>query len=240
MVRVVHRLFKLTHNKSIAALPKPYLDYLEESRAPPERVVDSPPDTKYLDYDQDYETGYVYRKPDQPIPVIRPPRAENALWGGLGMVEGFKKPKKLKPRWAQLWWPTLERHTFYSDILDVHINVEVTERTLELIDNNQGFDFYILKTPIRDLGSEFGRRLKHKMLLALARDDREYIRKKYKDYIRPVEEVAWHGLKENEALSKFRLMRVEETIDPPLRLTYARQLIEELKSQDKQKQSAQE
>lgn len=145
------------------------------------------------------------------------------------MVEGFEKPKKLKPRINRLWAPTVEKHTFYSDILDIHINVEITDRTLELIDKHQGFDLYILKTPVQDLHSELGRRLQHKMLRALATDPRDYIKEKYKDFIKPLEEIEWHGLKENEAISKFKLMRVEETIEPPLKVTYARQLIENLK-----------
>lgn len=229
MVRTVHKLFKLSYNKNINALPKPYIDYLEQSRKPRERVHDDPPETKYLDYNQDYDTGYVYRMPDQPIHVVFPPNSEKGLWGGLGMVEGFQKPKILKPRVARIWFPKIEKHTFYSEILDVHINIEVTERTLLLIDENLGFDFYIIKTPVQDLVSEFGRRLKHKMLVALAKDSREYIKEKYKDHIRPLEEVIWHGLKEHEALNKFKLMRIEESIEPPLKQTFARQLIEQLK-----------
>lgn len=238
MVRVVNRLFKLTYNSKIAALPKPYLDYLEKSRAPRERVHDFAPETKYLDYNQDHDTGYVYREPDQPIHVVHPPSSEKGLWGGLGMVEGFYKPKRLKPRICRVWDPVIEKHTFYSDILDTHINIEVTERTLQLIDKHQGFDHYILATPVQDLVSELGRRLQHKLLIALAKDKREYIREKYKNYIRPLDEVEWHGLKEHEALTKFKLMRVEESIQPPLKHTYAKQLIEELKSQEESQKEA--
>jgi large subunit ribosomal protein L28 len=229
MVRSVHKLFRLSHSRAIRELPKPYLDFLEKSRAPPERVIDSPPQTKYLDYNQDHETGYVYRVPDQPIHVVRPDNSQKGLWGGLGMVEGFEKPKKLKPRINRVWAPTVEKHTFYSDILDIHLNVEVTDRTLELIDKHQGFDFYILKTPVQDLHSELGRRLQHKMLRALATDSRDYIKEKYKEFIKPLEEIEWHGLKESEAIKKFRLMRVEETIAPPLKVVYARELIARLK-----------
>lgn len=230
MVRSVHRLFKLTHSKAVSELPKPYLDYLEKSSAPSERVIDSPPETKYLDYDQDHQTGYVYRKPDQPIHYVKPACSEKALWGGLALVEGFEKPKKLKPRIARMWYPTTEKHTFYSEILDLHINVEVTDRTLELIDKHLGFDNYILETRVQDLGSELGRRLQRKMLLALAKETREYIKDKYKDHIRPLDEIEWHGLKEAEAITKLRVMRIAESIEPPLKLTYARQLIESLKS----------
>lgn len=228
----VHKLFKLHHNKAIQSLPKPYLDYLEQYKKPPTRVHDDPPQTKFLDYNQDHETGYVYREPDQPIPVVNPPNSEKGLWGGLSIVEYLYKPKKLKPRSAHLWRPMLEKHTFYSDILDCHINIEVTGRTLELIDKHQGFDFYILETPVQDLVSELGRRLKHKMLIALANESRDYIKTKYQDYIKPIEEVGWYGLKEHEALTKFRLMRVEESIEPPLKVMYAKQLLDAIKSQE--------
>lgn len=229
MVRAIHRLFKLSHKQAVRDLPKEYLEYLERSRAPCERVVDSPPETRYLDYNQDHDTGYVYRVPDQPIHVVRPENSQKGLWGGLGMVEGFEKPKKLKPRINRVWAPTIEKHTFYSDILDTYLNVEVTDRTLELVDKHQGFDFYILETPDQNLHSELGRRLKHKMLRALTFDSRDYIKEKYKAFIKPLGEIEWHGLKENDAISKFKLMRVEETIEPPLKVTYARQLIEHLK-----------
>lgn len=231
MVRLVHKLFKLSHNQRLNSLPKPYIDYLEKAREPQERVHDAPPETKYLDYNQDHETGYVYRVPDHPIPVMYPPNSQKGLWGGLGMVEGFQKPKKLRPRSARIWFPKIEKHTFYSDILDTHINIEVTERTLELIDKNNGFDFYILNTPVQNLQSELGRRLQHKMLIALAVDTRDYIKTKYKDHIKPLEEISWHGLKEHEALTKFKLMRIEESIEPPLKETFARQLLEKLKKQ---------
>lgn len=229
MVRAVHKLYKLSHNAKISNLPKPYLDYLESVRAPRERVIDEAPQTKFLDYNQDHETGYVYRVPDQPIRVTMPPNSDKALYGGLGVVEGFEKPKRLKPRIPRAWAPDVERHTFYSEILDVHINVEVTDRTLQLIDENRGFDFYILNTRTQDLMSEFGRRLKHKLLVALATSQSDFLKEKYKDFIKPLDEVSWHGLKEHEALTKFKEMRVEETIEPPLRLVYARQLIESMK-----------
>lgn len=230
MVRAVHKLFRLG-NRVVTGLPPQYLDYLEKAKAPPERVHDDPPETKYLDYNQDHDTGYVYRVPDQPVIVKYPENSKSGLWGGLGAVEGFHKPKRLKPRIIQLWHPDIEKHTFFSDILNVYINVEVTERTLELIDKNKGFDFYILNTRTQDLRSELGRRLQHKMLLALTTDTREYIKEKYKDYIKPREEVEWFGLKEHEAIIKTRLMRIDETIEPPLKKKYAMQLLEQLKQQ---------
>lgn len=232
MVRAVHKLFSLSRKKVMSTLPKPYIDYFEESLKPPQRVIDKAPETRYLDYKQDHETGYVYRVPDHPIPLQKNKRVDEGLWGGLGMVEGLFKEKRLRPRNPRVWYPTLEKHTFYSDILDVHINVEVTDRALELIDEHKGLDFYILSTSIQDLGTELGRRLKHKMLLRLAAEDREYIKEKYKDFIRPLEQVEWHGLEVNEAISKQRAMRCEETIEPPLKVKYANELLAKLRQEE--------
>lgn len=226
MTRSVHKLFKLTKSN----LPKPYLDYYERSKHPAERVHDAPPETKYLDYNQDEQSGYVYRVPDQPIHVTFPPQSESALWGNEGCVAGFEKPKRLKPRITRVWIPRLEKHTFYSDILETYINVIVTPRTIQLIDEARGFDFYILKTRVQDLQSELGRRLKYKLQLALSSDDlSDYVRLKYKDYIRPREEIEWEGLKEHEAIIKHRLMHEEASIRRPLKETLAKALIDELK-----------
>lgn len=226
-----HKLFRLSWNKRVAKLPAPYLDYFEKVRAPPERVHDDTPETKYLDYNQDHETGYVYRVPDQRIHTKLPPSAlTKGLWGGLAMVEGFEKPKRLKPRISRLWYPKREKHTFYSEILDCHINIEITERTLQLIDKHNGFEFYILETRPQDLRSDFGVRLQRKLLLALHRDDcSEFAKSKYKDFIKPMEDIQWHGLQVHEALTKVKLMRIEESIAPPLKLTYGQQLLDELK-----------
>lgn len=231
MVRV-QKLFRIPQFKAIRDLPKPYIDYMEDFLAPAERVHDDPPKTKYLDYNQDHETGFVYRVPDQPVIVTYPENSKMGLWGGLGAVEGTFKPKRNRPRMPRIWHPKIEKHTFYSEILDVHINIEVTERTLELIDKNQGFDFYLLNTRIKDLHSDLGRLLKHKMLVTLAKETRELIREKYKDHIRPLEEVEWHGLMPFEAITKAKLMRMEETIEPPLKVTFARELIERLKAEN--------
>lgn len=231
MNRIRHKLFKLTHNKRIAQLPGPYLDYLEKFKAPPERIHDSPPETDYLDYKQDHDTGYVYRVPDHPIHTKLPPHVlTRGLWGGLEVVEGFEKPKRLKPRFPRVWWPAREKHTFYSEILDCHINIEITERTLQLIDEHQGFDSYILATRPQDLKSTFGVRLQRKMLLALNKNPSDYVKQKYGHFARPIEEVEWHGLEIHQALTKAKLMRVEESIEPPLKLTYGKQLIDQLRA----------
>lgn len=44
-----------------------------------------------------------------------------------------------------MWKPQLFQRQLYSEILDTRFTVTVTMRTLDLIDEAYGFDFYILK-----------------------------------------------------------------------------------------------
>lgn len=238
MVRsaVAHKLFELTSNKAIKRLPAQYLKYYEELQKPEARVHDSAPETKYLDYNQDPESGFIYRVPDQPIPVFRPEQSQVGLWGGVGCVKGFSKPKFNKPRHTNFWAPTLERHLLYSDILDIHIDVVVTKRTLELIDHYHGLDSYILSTRDQDLHSKLGVSLKHKMMVALAKQDyhhqdetkRKYVTEKYKNFVMPLEEAEWHGLSVYQAIIKDRWSELNQYIDPPLKQTYAKTLLANL------------
>lgn len=44
-----------------------------------------------------------------------------------------------------MWKPQLFERQFYSELLDATLTITVTMRTLDLIDQAYGFDFYILK-----------------------------------------------------------------------------------------------
>lgn len=71
------------------------------------------------------------------------------MWGGEAIVQGFlKKHKQYKRRVPHFWYPTLKRSVVYSEVLDKHISVIVTERTIKLINANYGFDHYLLKVLI--------------------------------------------------------------------------------------------
>ena len=48
-------------------------------------------------------------------------------------------------RVKKVWKPQLFQRELYSEILDTRFTVTVTMRTLDLIDEAYGFDFYILK-----------------------------------------------------------------------------------------------
>lgn len=43
----------------------------------------------------------------------------------------------------------------YSEILDKHMKITVTERTCRLIDQHFGLDLYLLETPEIDLASKY-------------------------------------------------------------------------------------
>ena len=187
------------------------------------------------------EDGVPVRVQNVPIPVLFPREADQGLWGGEGIVAGFKKKhnKELKVRSAAIWKPFLTRRVFHSEILDTFYDVTVTLRTLDLIDENFGFDFYILKTHEVDLKSKFGMTLKREMLIALAKrsfhpnnlEKQEQIYEKYKQFAIPLEEAEWVGLTLQEAERKQHQVEEEERIreTKPMRQLYANELIEELK-----------
>lgn len=52
---------------------------------------------------------------------------------------------QLSKRVKKVWKPQLFQRELYSEILDKKFSVTVTMRTLDLIDEVYGFDFYILK-----------------------------------------------------------------------------------------------
>lgn len=52
---------------------------------------------------------------------------------------------QLSKRVKNVWKPQLFQRELYSEILDTKFTVTVTMRTLDLIDEAYGFDFYILK-----------------------------------------------------------------------------------------------
>ncbi|KJH40819.1 AMP-binding enzyme [Dictyocaulus viviparus] len=164
-----------------------------------------------------------------PLYVIFPPEADDGLWGGEGVVKGWKESrpftkKKVLPRhWVpHLYFPTLKTSVLYSEILDRHMKIVVTERALRLIDQHFGLDYYILRTPLIDLASKLGNRLKREMLLTLAKgeyyaNDKErhnYIKNKYAEFVIPVEEADWIGLDLNEASRKQQEIEDRQVVEP--------------------------
>lgn len=80
-----------------------------------------------------------------PIPLKFPPESHKGLWGGEGVIKGFQKRDQYRTRIPHFWVPNLKKSAVYSEILDKTFSVTVTERTIDLIIDNQGFDNYLLK-----------------------------------------------------------------------------------------------
>ncbi|KAI6076690.1 39S ribosomal protein L28, mitochondrial [Aix galericulata] len=200
-------------------LPAHCLRALQEDELPAAPVHWRPQGARYR---RDPRSGERQRLQDVPVLPFLPPAAHRGLWGGEGWVRGFRyarndKVRPLPPssppcpvppaltgpgrgqlstRLPKVWKPQLFERRLYSEILDATLTVTVTMRTLDLIDQAYGFDFYILKarawlasgdawgasspvtgvpcgvwTPKADLGSKLGMDLKRTMLLRLARRD---------------------------------------------------------------------
>ncbi|NXE55683.1 RM28 protein, partial [Casuarius casuarius] len=174
-----------------ARLPAHYLAALQDD-TPPTPVHWRPLGVRYRRHPR---TGQRERVQDVPVPVHLPRAAHEGLWGGEGWIRGFRYARndKLSTRLPKTWKPQLFSRQFYSEILDATLTITVTMRTLDLIDEAFGFDFYILKararggaprgplassrglrqrpTPKADMGSKLGMDLKRTMLLRLARKD---------------------------------------------------------------------
>ncbi|KAK2509023.1 hypothetical protein MC885_020102 [Smutsia gigantea] len=151
---------------------------------------------------------------------------------------------QLSKRVKKVWKPQLFQRELHSEILDTTFSVTVTMRTLDLIDEAFGFDFYILKatsyqTPKEDLCSKFGMDLKRGMLLRLARRDpklhpedpkrRAAIYDKYKEFVIPEAEAEWVGLTLDEAVEKQRLLEEKDPV--PLFKVYMEELVKQLQQQ---------
>uniref|UniRef100_A0A8C3D1V2 Large ribosomal subunit protein bL28m n=1 Tax=Cairina moschata TaxID=8855 RepID=A0A8C3D1V2_CAIMO len=224
-------------------LPAHCLRALQEDEPPAAPVHWRPQGARYR---RDPRSGERQRLQDVPVLPFLPPAAHRGLWGGEGWVRGFRYARndKLSTRLPKVWKPQLFERRLYSEILDATLTVTVTMRTLDLIDQAYGFDFYILKTPKADLGSKLGMDLKRTMLLRLARRDpklhpddparREAIYDKYKEFVIPEEEAEWVGLSLEEAIEKQRLLEKKDPV--PLFKVYAEELVNQLKEKALQKQ----
>lgn len=99
-------------------------------------------------YKRDELTGEVKPVQDIPIPLMFPKEHDDGIWGGEGVVKGFQKRDQFKRRVPHFWVPVLRRSVVYSEVLNQHISVTVTDRTMRLIHDNYGFDHYLLKVVI--------------------------------------------------------------------------------------------
>ncbi|XP_037534156.1 39S ribosomal protein L28, mitochondrial [Nematolebias whitei] len=216
-----------------ARLPAHYLKSLDQGEPTP--VHWRPLGVQYR---ANPKTGLKERVQDVPIPIYYPPESQDGLWGGEGWISGYKygKNDKMASRVKKTWKPQLFKKELYSEILNHKFTISVTPRTLDLIDAAFGFDFYILKTPSKDLNSKLGMDLKRAMLLRLARrgtelypDDpakREIIYNRYKQFEVSEDEAEWLGLTLEEAVEKQRQLENKEP-EPQFK-TCVEKLVQEL------------
>ncbi|KAK6760071.1 hypothetical protein RB195_021548 [Necator americanus] len=167
-----------------------------------------------------------------PLLVLHPSEADEGLWGGEGVVKGWKESrpytkKKVLPRhWVpRLYFPALKNSVLYSEILDKHMTITVTERTMRLIDQHFGLDYYILRTPEIDLASKLGNRL----VYVNDEERHNFIRQKYAEFVIPEEEADWIGLDLNEAARKQQELE-ERRIPEPLKFKFERDLVARLRA----------
>uniref|UniRef100_A0AC35U134 39S ribosomal protein L28, mitochondrial n=1 Tax=Rhabditophanes sp. KR3021 TaxID=114890 RepID=A0AC35U134_9BILA len=194
-------------------------------------------------YSWDTHTKKMIQNEIVPIQPIYPPEADLGIWGGEGIVKGYKesnpfvKKKVLARHWIpHLWFPAVKEVVLYSEVLDKHLKVTVTEGALRQIDEAFGLDYYLLGTPDLDLASKLALKLKRHILISLAREDfysedevkKKYIIQKYSDFKMPLEEAEWIGLDLNEACRK--LQDLEDSLVPlPLKYRFEQELVNDLK-----------
>ncbi|KAF6199871.1 hypothetical protein GE061_006169 [Apolygus lucorum] len=219
-----------------AKLPEAYKNFYKEWKMTrPAMVHQIPPEAEWV---RNEKTGEVKRVANVPIPVKYVPESHDGIWGGEGVIKGFQKRGLLKTRVPHYWVPNLKKSAVYSEILDKRMELTVTERTIDLILENYGFDNYILKTKACDLQSYLAVKLKRKLLQALHYktlypDDpvkREAVFNKYKHFLEPYseEDIEWYGLHFDEALAKYKKMEATSNAPVPLKHSLRLKYIEKL------------
>lgn len=214
-VSLAPRLYKFAKPTILEAqgehLPQSYKKFYKEWK------LGKPQPVHYIPHQEKWSrnpnTGEVTPLQNTPIPLHFPPESHHGIWGGEGVIKGFQKRQRTKQRVPHFWVPHLIQSVVYSEILDKRMSLTVTQRTLDLIIKNYGFDHYILKTKACDLQSELALKLKQKMLLSLLKMDlypedpikRDEIYNKYKHYLEEYteEDIEWYGLTFAEALMKY-------------------------------------
>ncbi|KAK0159633.1 hypothetical protein PV327_010727 [Microctonus hyperodae] len=181
-----------------------------------------------------------------PLPLRYPKEIDEGIWGGEAVVQGLCKKGKYRRPVAKFWVPRLLKSVIYSEVLDKYMKTIVTQRTLDLIHENYGFDHYLLKTPACDLRSLLALKIKKNILIALADktlypDDekkRMEVYEKYKEYLNAYtrEEIEWYGLSWSEAGKKYVKMCQNAEVIEPLKVKYRAELIAKLQAEkDKEK-----
>ncbi|XP_065567460.1 uncharacterized protein LOC136031697 isoform X3 [Artemia franciscana] len=152
-----------------ALLPEHYKKFYLEWKSGQEEPVHFIPEQGR--WKKNPETGEIQKVVNVQIPLKYPKEFDEGLWGGEGVIQGFKKRHPKVRRFSHFWVPTLYKRVVYSEILDKRYEVTCTLRFLELVDKHYGFDNYILETPPQDLKSVLALKFKREMLVALANEN---------------------------------------------------------------------
>ena len=86
-----------------------------------------------------------------PIRGYISPQLHESLTGGETIIKGYKKTQNPKKKRAPLyripkfWVPEVKKSVIYSEILNKHMSVLLTDRVVNLIHEHEGFDNYILQ-----------------------------------------------------------------------------------------------
>jgi large subunit ribosomal protein L28 len=229
-----------------ARLPEAYKKFYNEWRFIEPTAVHYVPEQGT--WKRDEVTNEVFPIQNIPIPLKFPEEYDKQMWGGEGVVQGFVRKDIDTRRVPRFWVPHLQRSVVYSEVLNKHISVIITNRALSLINENYGFDHYLLKTPANDLKSLLPLKLKRKILQELQKGCPSYVENpqlqeevynKYKQYLSAytTDEIEWYGYSLKEALAKMSEQLAAANKPRPLKNIYRSQLIEKLKLAEQEEAS---
>ncbi|CAH2063462.1 unnamed protein product, partial [Iphiclides podalirius] len=220
-------------------LPQAYKKFWREWKVlKPAAVHFVPQESKWK---RDDLTGETLPVQNIPIPLKHPVEINEGIWGGEAVIKGFQKRDPRRRRVPHYWVPVLKRTVVRSEVLNTHLSVTVTDRTINLINDHYGFDHYLLKTPACDLVSMLALKLKKQILIELmngcprhAHDPQKQqeIYNEYKTYLSSYtpEEIEWYGLTWYEALTKVAKQKEAQNKPVPLKNIYRKKLVEKLKA----------
>ncbi|CAG9563569.1 unnamed protein product [Danaus chrysippus] len=198
---------------------------------------------------RDEITGETLPVQNIPIPLKYPAEIHEGIWGGEAVIKGFQKRDRNSRRVPHYWVPVLKRTVVKSEVLNTHLSVTVTGRTIKLINDHYGFDHYLLKTPACDLVSMLALKLKKQILTELMNgcprhannpEKQKSVYEEYKTYLSSYtpEEIEWYGLTWYEALNKVAKLKEAANKPVPLKHMYRKKLIEKLQEKESQSDSS--
>jgi len=222
-------------------IPQHYKDFYRTWKKGPQEHIHSKVSSAKFRKD---EWGEIHPIQNPRIHVVYPAEFHDGMWGGEGVIKGLlaQPPQRhrsfLHPM-PKYWWPKLLEGAVYSEILNKHIEMVMTERAIKLVDEAEGFDNYILKTPVNEIYAWKLLKLKREMLLQLCSKDNFAGRaaagqidvyEKYNEFIVNDEQADWTGLTLQEAIKKQIIIEniKRESGKVQMKMKYRKELIQHL------------